>query len=638
MIKEELTTEQTSEVLVEDASVDTAVEEIEVEETPEVETPTNGITNIELNYLDPQLFSDIRTISKKEIDEAEINEDISDELKSKYESSLAEISENQVIKGRVIGMNDHVIIIDIGFKSEGMISREEFSDGTLPKIGDQIDIYLERLEDRRGNMVLSKEKADFMSRWKELKEIFDDQTTFSCKIVRRIKGGMVVDLKGIQGFLPGSQIDVRPIKDFDTLLDTEIEVRVVKLNEARKNIVVSHKVILEEGLKEKRDALLSEMEIGTVLEGRVKNITDFGAFIDLGGVDGLLHITDLSWGRVNHPSEVVGIDDALTVKIIDFDQEKQRVSLGLKQLTPHPWEEVEINYPVHSTVKGKIVSMTNYGAFVELEPGVEGLIHVSEMSWTRHVRNPNELYKLGDELETMVLSIESNDRKISLGIKQLQPDPWDEIEDKFVIGTTHKGTINNLTQFGAFVELEVGIDGLIHVSDISWTKVIRHPKEILEKGQELEIIILEISRDNRRIALGLKQLTNDPWPDIIKHYETGKEVSGTIIRVLEKGIILDLEMDVEGIIPFGKKSKKERKEVVLQLNPGDSVSGNVMEVKPDDKKIILFSEEYSENNVKESNDSIKDFLKEQDAPASEKIEMPEMLQKEISEESTEAVE
>jgi small subunit ribosomal protein S1 len=638
MIKEELTTEQTSEVLVEDASVDTAVEEIEVEETPEVETPTNGITNIELNYLDPQLFSDIRTISKKEIDEAEINEDISDELKSKYESSLAEISENQVIKGRVIGMNDHVIIIDIGFKSEGMISREEFSDGTLPKIGDQIDIYLERLEDRRGNMVLSKEKADFMSRWKELKEIFDDQTTFSCKIVRRIKGGMVVDLKGIQGFLPGSQIDVRPIKDFDTLLNTEIEVRVVKLNEARKNIVVSHKVILEEGLKEKRDALLSEMEIGTVLEGRVKNITDFGAFIDLGGVDGLLHITDLSWGRVNHPSEVVGIDDALTVKIIDFDQEKQRVSLGLKQLTPHPWEEVEINYPVHSTVKGKIVSMTNYGAFVELEPGVEGLIHVSEMSWTRHVRNPNELYKLGDEVETMVLSIESNDRKISLGIKQLQPDPWDEIEDKFVIGTTHKGTINNLTQFGAFVELEVGIDGLIHVSDISWTKVIRHPKEILEKGQELEIIILEISRDNRRIALGLKQLTNDPWPDIIKHYETGKEVSGTIIRVLEKGIILDLEMDVEGIIPFGKKSKKERKEVVSQLNTGDSVSGNVKEVKPDDKKIILFSEEYSKNNVKESNDSIKDFLKEQDTPASEKIEMPEMLQKEISEESTEAVE
>ena len=266
-----------------------------------------------------------------------------------------------------------------------MIDREEFNDETLPKIGDQIDIYLERLEDRRGNMVLSKEKADFMRRWQELKELFDNQTTFTCKISRRIKGGMVVDLEGILGFLPGSQIDVRPIKDFDTLLDTNIEVRVVKLNEARKNIVVSHKVILEESLKEQRDVLLSEMEIGTVLEGRVKNITDFGVFIDLGGVDGLLHITDLSWGRVNHPSEVVDIDDALTVKIIDFDQEKQRVSLGLKQLTPHPWEDVAVNYPVHSTVKGKIVSMTNYGAFVELEPGVEGLIHVSEMSWTRHV-------------------------------------------------------------------------------------------------------------------------------------------------------------------------------------------------------------------------------------------------------------
>jgi len=639
MINEELTTEQTSEVFVEDASVDTAVDETEVEEkTPEVETPTNGLTNKETNYLDPKLFSEIRTISKKDIEDAEINEDISDELKGKYENSLAEISENQVIKGRVIGMNDHVIIIDIGFKSEGMIGREEFSDGTLPKIGDQIDIYLERLEDRRGNMVLSKEKADFMGRWKELNEIYDDQTTFSCKIIRRIKGGMVVDLKGIQGFLPGSQIDVRPIKDFDTLLDTEIEVRVVKLNEARKNIVVSHKVILEEGLKEKREALLSEMEVGTVLEGRVKNITDFGAFIDLGGVDGLLHITDLSWGRVNHPSEIVEIDDALTVKIIDFDQEKQRVSLGLKQLTPHPWEEVEINYPVHSTVKGKIVSMTNYGSFVELEPGVEGLIHVSEMSWTRHVRNPNELYKLGDEVETMVLSIDINDRKISLGIKQLQPDPWDEIEDKFVIGSTHKGTINNLTQFGAFVELEIGIDGLVHVSDISWTKVIRHPKEIFEKGQEIEIIVLEISRDNRRIALGLKQLTDDPWPEIIKHYETGKEVSGTIIRVLEKGIILELEMDVEGIIPFGKKSKKQRKEVVSQLNPGDTVSGIVMEVKSDDKKIILFSEEYSENSVKESSDSIKDFLDDQDAPASEKIELPDMLQKEISEEPTESKE
>ncbi len=638
MTNEELTQEQTSETLVEDASVDIVEEESAVEETPEVEPTSNGKPDKSENYLDPDLFSNIRTITRREIEEAEINEDITDELKGKYENSLAEISENQVIKGRVIGMNDHVILIDIGFKSEGMIDRAEFTVESLPKIGDQIDIYLERLEDRRGNMVLSKEKADFMRRWQNLREIFENQTTFSCKITRRIKGGMVVDLEGIQGFLPGSQIDVRPIKDFDTLLDTEIEVRIVKLNEARKNIVVSHKVILEESLKEQRDALLSEMEIGTVLEGRVKNITDFGVFIDLGGVDGLLHITDLSWGRVNHPSEVVGVDDALTVKIIDFDQEKQRVSLGLKQLTPHPWEDVEINYPVHSTVKGKIVSMTNYGSFVELEPGVEGLIHVSEMSWTRHIRNPNELYKLGDAVDAMVLSIDSDDRKISLGVKQLQPDPWDEIEEKYVIGSTHKGVINNLTQFGAFVELESGIDGLIHVSDISWTNVIRHPKEILEKGQEVEIKVLEISRDNRRISLGLKQMIDDPWPSIVKFYETGKEVSGDIIRVLDKGIILKLDMDVEGIIPFGKKPKKQRKEVASKLNPGDTVSGNVMEVKPDDKKIILFSEKFSEGGEKATKDSVKDFLKDQDVPASEKINIPEELQKEISEEKTDAEE
>jgi len=651
MSNEELTQEQTTETNVEDVSVDTAVEETVVE-TPEVEkndaetetaleestdadASTNGAPSVNINYLDPNLFGDIKTITRQEINEAEINEDITEDLIGKYENSLAEIHENQVIKGRVIGMNEHVILIDIGFKSEGMIDRDEFTEETLPKIGDQIDIYLERLEDRRGNMVLSKEKADFMRRWQELREMFEAETTFSCKIVKRIKGGMVVDLEGILGFLPGSQIDVRPIKDFDTLLDTEIEVRVVKLNEARKNIVVSHKVILEESLKEQRDALLSDMEIGTVLEGRVKNVTDFGVFIDLGGVDGLLHITDLSWGRVNHPSEVVNIDDELTVKIIDFDREKQRVSLGLKQLTPHPWEDVEVNFPVHSNVKGKIVSMTNYGAFVELEPGVEGLIHVSEMSWTRHVKNPNELYALNDEVEAMVLSIDSDDRKISLGVKQLEPDPWDDLEEKYVVGSTQKGVVNNLTQFGAFVELEDGIDGLIHVSDMSWTKVIRHPKEEMEKGQEVEVKILEISRENRRISLGLKQISDDPWPEIIKHYETGKEVSGEIIRVLDKGIILQLEMDVEGIIPFGKKPKKQRKEVASQLNQGESVSGNVMEVKPDDKKVILFSEKYSEGGEKATKDSVKEFLEEQEAPASEKIEIPDELQQDETEGSTE---
>jgi len=388
-------------------------------------------------------------------------------------------------------------------------------------------------------------------------------------------------------------------------------------------------------LKNNGDALLGEMEIGTVLEGRVKNITDFGVFLDLGGVDGLLHITDLTWGRVNHPSEIVGLDDVLTVKIIDFDKEKQRVSLGLKQLAPHPWEDVEVKYPVNSNVKGKIVSMTNYGAFVELEPGVEGLIHISEMSWTRQVKNPNELYKLNDEIDTMVLSIDSNERKISLGVKQLQPDPWDEIEEKYMVGTVHKGKINNLAQFGAFVELEEGIDGLIHVSDLSWTKIVRHPKEIVEKGQKVEVRILEISRENRRISLGLKQVSDDPWPEIVKYYETGREVSGEIIRVLDKGIILQLEMDVEGIIPFGKKTKKKRKEVMLDLKPGAKVSGNVMEVNPEDKKVILFSESFSEGGEKATKDSVKDFLDGQKEPAAEKIEIPEDLQTGDSKEETE---
>ncbi len=634
MTKEELTVEQTSDTLVDDASVDSVIIEETADETPAVEKVSNGKIET-INYLDPQLLDDIRTVNKDEIDETDIELINTNDLISKYENSLSEIHENQVIKGRVIGMNDHVIFIDIGFKSEGIINRDEFSEDDLPNIGDQIDIFLEYLEDRRGNMVLSKEKADFMRRWEELKDLFDNETTFSCKIIRRIKGGMIVDLGIIQGFLPGSQIDVRPVKDFDNLLNTDIDVRIVKFNEARKNIVVSHKIILQESLKEQRDALLGEMEIGTVLEGRVKNITDFGVFLDLGGVDGLLHITDLTWGRVNHPSEIVGLDDVLTVKIIDFDKEKQRVSLGLKQLAPHPWEDVEVKYPVNSNVKGKIVSMTNYGAFVELEPGVEGLIHISEMSWTRQVKNPNELYKLNDEIDTMVLSIDSNERKISLGVKQLQPDPWDEIEEKYMVGTVHKGKINNLAQFGAFVELEEGIDGLIHVSDLSWTKIVRHPKEIVEKGQKVEVRILEISRENRRISLGLKQVSDDPWPEIVKYYETGREVSGEIIRVLDKGIILQLEMDVEGIIPFGKKTKKKRKEVMLDLKPGAKVSGNVMEVNPEDKKVILFSESFSEGGEKATKDSVKDFLDGQKEPAAEKIEIPEDLQTGDSKEETE---
>ena len=468
------------------------------------------------DYLSPKLFDDVKVIDKADLDKNEINKKISTDLESKYSNTFGYIAEHSLIDGRVVGMNERDVLIDIGFKSEGIIDRSEFSDDDLPVIGDQVQVYLEFIEDASGNTILSKEKADFLRRWKELKDAFENEKIIKGKIIRRIKGGLVVDLGVVQAFLPGSQVDVRPIQDFDIYLEKEIEMRIVKFNESRKNIVVSHKIILEDSLKEQREALFKELEIGSIIEGRVKNITDFGVFVDLGGIDGLLHITDLSWGRVNHPSEVISINDNITVKVIEYDEERRRVSLGLKQLAPHPWEEVDIKYPIGNTVKGKVVSLTNYGCFIELEPGVEGLIHVSEISWTKHIKNPSEVYNMGDEVDAKVLSIDTDDKKISLGVKQLQPDPWDEIEEKYMVGTKHKVIVQNLTQFGAFAELDDGIDGLIHVSDLSWTKVIKHPKEVVEKGDELEIKILEVSRDNRRISLGFKQLHDDPWPMLIE--------------------------------------------------------------------------------------------------------------------------
>ncbi|MFQ6613395.1 MAG: 30S ribosomal protein S1 [Fidelibacterota bacterium] len=602
---------------------DEAPETTPAEEQPETAAAEEKTEPAPINYLDPDLFNDVKTVGVEELQTSQEEEEISDELKEQYLGTFSDISENEVITGRVIGINEKEILVDIGFKSEGLIDRSEFPPEDIPEIGQTLEVYLERLENQVGNTILSKTKADFMRRWKELKEFYENKTNFTGKIIRRIKGGMVVDVGVIQAFLPGSQIDVRPVKDFDQYLDQEIELRIVKFNEARKNIVVSHKAILEDSLKIQREALFEKIKVGEIMEGRVKNITDFGVFIDLGGLDGLLHITDLSWGRVNHPSEMVNLDETITVKVIDYDEEKRRVSLGLKQLTPHPWEDIEDKYPVGTVVKGRIVSMTNYGAFIEIEPGVEGLIHVSEMSWTRHVKNPSELYSMGDQVEAEVLSIDVEERKISLGVKQLLPDPWDKIEEKYMVGTVHKGSVSNLTQFGAFVELEEGVDGLIHVSDLSWTKIVRHPKEILEKGQDVEVRVLEVSRDNRRISLGLKQVHDDPWPEIIKEFDTGKEVTGDIIRILDKGIIVQLEHDVEGIIPFGKRSKRERKTLAQQFKIGEPITGIVMEVKPDDKKIILYKDELSTAGKKRSpRDEVQDYLKNQDSPATEKIEIP----------------
>ena len=575
----------------------------------------------QLDYLSAELFNNVRQVTYGELEENQEAVELSEEIHNRYKSSLTEITENEIITGRIIGINEKDVLVDIGFKSEGIISRNEFSENNLPDIGEKLEVFLEKIEDESGKTVLSKEKAEFLNRWKDLRNIHETGEIIKGKIIRRIKGGMVVDLGGVQAFLPGSQIDIRPVKDFDQYINKEIDLRVVKFNEMRKNVVVSHKAIIEDTLAEQRDELFSKLEVGSVIDGRVKNITDFGVFVDLGGIDGLLHITDLSWGRINHPSEIINMDDTLTVKIIDFDQDKKRVSLGLKQLTPHPWENIQSQYPEGSSVSGKVVSMTNYGAFIEIKPGIEGLIHVSEMSWTKHIKNPSELYSLGDTIDAKVLAIDVDERKISLGAKQLQPDPWDEIEEKYIPGNLVKGKVINLTQFGAFIELEEGIDGLIHVSDLSWTKIVRHPKEILGKNEEIEVRILEVSRESRRISLGIKQIEDDPWPGLSKAFQSGKKVEGEIVRVLDKGIILGLEHDVEGIIPFSRQIKRNKKSISSKYKIGDKMSAVVMEIKSDDKKVILFVEELSGEKSSEK-DNVKQFLDNQSEPVGEKIEIP----------------
>jgi len=585
------------------------------------EIQVEPINHEEKDYLSLDLFSSIKHISIDELIDNKEEDEIPQEEEDRYKSTLMDINEKEIITGRIIGINEKDVLIDIGFKSEGIIDRNEFPDNNVPEVGEKIEVFLEKLEDDSGKTILSKEKAVFLSRWKELREIFEKEEIIKGKILRRIKGGMVADLSGVQAFLPGSQIDVRPVKDFDQFIDKEMDLKVVKFNEFRKNIVVSHKAIIEESLAEQRDELFNKLEVGSVVDGRVKNITDFGVFIDLGGIDGLLHITDLSWGRINHPSEIISLDDTLSVKIIDYDQEKKRVSLGLKQLTPHPWESVATQYPEGSKITGKVVSMTNYGAFIELEPGIEGLIHVSEMSWTRHVKNPSEMFSLGDEVDAVVLSIDSEERKISLGSKQLKSDPWDAIEEKYIVGQDVKGKVINLTQFGAFIELEEGIDGLIHVSDISWTKIIRHPKEFLEKGKEVEVKILEVSRESRRISLGLKQMEDDPWPKLSKIFESGKTVEGEIFRILDKGIILLLDHEIEGIVPFSRKLKRNRKSKLSEYKIGQRINAVVMEIKPDDKKVVLFVEELGVDKSSAEED-IKQFLDSQNEPAGEKIEIP----------------
>ena len=587
-MSDKIVTEEEVTELTEDA-VETVAEEPE-SATPDGDNGEIDSTSIEYeeiikDYLDPGLMNGIRIIESSELSNEDIEEvPVSDEEMGKYIETFSDIAQNQIITGRVIGQNEKEIIMDIGFKSEGIIPRSEFSGAEPPNLGDSIEVYLEKIEDKNGQTILSKEKAVWMKGWLKLMQIHKEEGTVNGTITRRIKGGLVVDVDGIQAFLPGSQIDVRPVQDFDNFLGKEMEFKVVKINQLRKNVVLSRKALLYNTMKEQRESLFEEIEVGQIVEGVVKNITDFGVFVDLGGMDGLLHITDLSWGRVNHPSEMTEVGETISVKIIDIDKDKLRISLGLKQLTPHPWENVEEKFPVGTKISGKVVSLTNYGAFVELETGVEGLVHISEMSWSRGVHRPDEVVQLGQEVEAKILSIDTEERKIALGFKQLLPDPWENVDEQYAVGSTLKGIVRNLTQFGAFVELEEGVDGLIHVSDLSWTKVVRHPKEILRKGEEVEAKVLEVSQENHRIALGLKQASEDPWDDIITHFSVGKIVGGTVIRTLDKGIIVELEMDVEGIVPADSQSEDERDP---SLKEGQEIQCEVVEVKPEDKKVML---------------------------------------------------
>lgn len=511
------------------------------------------------------------------------------EYKSMYEKTLSEITQGEIVKGRIITIGEKEVKVDIGFKSEGVIPTSEFGEQISNyKIGQDIEVFLDNIEDKDGQIILSHKKADFMRVWERITRIHESGDVVAGTITKRIKGGMVVNVMGIDCFLPGSQIDVKPIRDFDAYVGREMQFKVVKLNNLRKNVVVSSRALIEESTKGQRERILAELQKGQVLDGTVKNITDFGAFIDLGGVDGLLHITDMSWGRVKHPSEIVKLDEKVKVMVIDFNEQKDRISLGMKQMQPEPWVEASKKYPISTMVTGKIVSITDYGAFIEIEKGIEGLIHISEMSWNQTIKHPSQMFTIGDEVTAEVVSIVPEERKISLSIKKLQNDPWENVESKYSLGSKHTGKVRNLTNFGVFVELEPGIDGLVHISDLSWTRKVRNPNEIVKKGDDIDVVIMGIDKDNRRISMSHKHITENPWDGFMEVYAPGTETTGKVMRAIEKGLIVELPLGVEGFIPTSHLPKTDKKDV---LNEGTELQLVVIEFDKENKKIVLSSTE-----------------------------------------------
>jgi len=558
-------------------------EEKEIEQEIEQENVQENVQENEVitsEVLSPNADFDWEKYESDEVAGVELRKD---ELEKIYDQTLSTISEKEVIDGTVIAINKREVVINIGFKSDGIVSRNEFRYNPDLNVGDSVEVYVENQEDKKGQLELSHKKARALRSWDRVNEALEKDEIIKGFIKCRTKGGMIVDVFGIEAFLPGSQIDVKPIRDYDMFVDKTMEFKVVKINSEFKNVVVSHKALIEAELEQQKKEIISKLEKGQVLEGTVKNITSYGVFIDLGGVDGLIHITDLSWGRVNHPEEIVQLDSKINVVILDFDDEKKRIALGLKQLTPHPWDALDANLKIGDPVKGKVVVMADYGAFVEITTGVEGLIHVSEMSWSQHLRSAQDFLKVGDEIEAMILTLDREERKMSLGIKQLRPDPWKEIDEKYPIGSKHTASIRNFTNFGVFVEIEEGIDGLIHISDLSWTKKIKHPAEFTSIGDEIEVVVLEIDKENRRLSLGHKQLEENPWDVFETIFLIDSIHEGTIVEIIEKGAVIALPYGVEGFATPRHLMKEDGHLAKID----DKLKFKVIEFNKGTKRIIL---------------------------------------------------
>ncbi|CAM3627495.1 MULTISPECIES: 30S ribosomal protein S1 [Sphingobacterium] len=535
-------------------------------------------------------------------------------LEAQYADTFNQVNQGEIIEGTVVSINNKDVVLNVGFKSDGLVSLSEFRDLPELKIGDKVDVFVESQEDANGQLVLSRKRAKTQKSWEAINEALENDAIITGFVKSRTKGGLIVDIKGVEAFLPGSQIDIKPIRDYDIYVGKTMEFKVVKINHEFKNVVVSHKVLIENDLENQKSEIVAKLEKGQVLEGTVKNITDFGVFIDLGGVDGLLHITDISWGRIEHPKEVLSLDQTINVVVLDFDDEKKRIALGLKQLSEHPWESLDTALEVGSKVKGKIVTVADYGAFLEIIPGVEGLIHVSEMSWSQNLRSPQEFLKVGDEIEAQILTLDRDERKMSLGIKQLTPDPWKNITDRYPVGSKQTAVVKNMTNFGVFVELEEGIDGLIHISDLSWSKKINHPNEFTKVGETLDVVVLELDEENRKLSLGHKQLEENPWDTFETIFTEGSIHEGTVIKVGDKGDIVALQYGVEGFCP----SKHSVKEDGSSLKVDEVTSFKIIEFNKENKRLVIshsriWEEEKEEARKEESNNRKKDAKAESSA-------------------------